>query len=247
MRLESVDSRIVAALRFLDGETALPITSPLTVRGSGVKLLRNHSGLYVLTEAPGFEAYTTQFENPSPPEPVDIPLTVMDPSRRHLPCGLLLKLPRDTSPKPEDPTRSVFEPVDVPMYLSPIARPAPGSARVRLSLKDEQDRPLAGRVIRLRIGLPDKAPLESRGLSDERGEVLLLVPRIPLLRWGEAENDNLLDTKFEAKLWLASAPSVAGLPSTDVPESSFTLLLLQQPLQVASGLEFHLGIKIPTS
>jgi hypothetical protein len=140
----------------------------------------------------------------------------------------------------------VFLPVDVRMYLSPTARPASGSAVVRLSLVDEQDKPLSRPVvIRLRVTIPDKPTVEGLGLSDERGEVVLLIPRIPVIRWGQEEDDALIHTNFAAALEWAFAPSMEGLPSPDMPTPSFTSL--PPTLQVASGLEIHRRMKIPTS
>ncbi|MFY0566341.1 hypothetical protein ACN28E_21230 [Archangium lansingense] len=245
--LESLDSRAIAAIRFLDGETSQPLTGPLTVSSTGVRVVRNRWGLYVLTEAPGFESYTARFETPpaGEPSPVSVVLTVVDPSGRHLPRGFSLELPRDAS-KPPEASGSVFQPVDVRMFLSPTARPTPGSAVVRLSLVDDQDKPLARPVVlRLRITIPDKPTVEGFGLSDERGEVVLLVPRIPVIRWGQEEGDSLIHTTFAAALEWAFAPSTGGLPSPDMPSPSFTSL--PPTLQVASGLEIHRRMKIPTS
>lgn len=247
MRHERVDSRVLAALRFLDGETLEPLTAPLEVAGSGVRVARNRRALYVLTQAAGFEDYTGRFEappNPAPPR-VSYPLTVADASGRHLPRGISLELPRDASLDPADPSSSVFAPVDVRMYLAPTARPAPGSAVVRLSLTDDQGAPLPDQVIRLRVDLPDGPPIVGLGLSDARGEVLLLVPRIPIIRWGQEENDALIHTTFPATLESAPAPRLAGLPAPDVPDASFSVVPLT--LRVASGLEIHRRIQIPTS
>lgn len=247
MRMESLDSRALAAVRFLDGETLQPTTLPLTVSGNGVRVIRNRWGLYVLTEAPGFEDYASRFAEPPTPAPADtsIPLTVSDPTGRHLPRSFSLLLPRDASKTPADPSRSVFLPVDVRLYLAPTARPSPGSSVVRLSLVDDEDAPLAHMVIRLRITVPDKPTLEGLGLSDERGEVLLLTPSVPVIRWGQEEDDALIHTTFSATLEWAPAPTVAGLPAPDMPAPSFTLL--PQTLQVASGLEIHRRIPIPIS
>ncbi|WP_257446332.1 hypothetical protein [Archangium lipolyticum] len=241
MRLESLDSRALAAVRFLDGETEQPLTPPLAVSGDGVRVVRNRWGLYVITEAPGLEDYTARFE--APPEPGPAPrsftLSVVDPSGRHLPRSFSLELPLGV----ED---AVFEPVDVRMYLAPTARPSPGSAVVRLSLTNEQNAPLAARrVLRLRVDLLDKPAIKGLGLSDERGEALLLVPRIPIIRWGHEQGESLSHRIFSATLESALAPSVAGLPDPDVPDQSFTPLPLT--LQVASGLETNRRIPIPTS
>lgn len=246
MRMEQLDSRALGALRFLDGETALPLTQPLALSGSGVRVVRSARGLYALTEASGFEAYTARFEAPPQPEPAPLsfPLAVIDPSGRHLPRSFSIELPRDASATPADPSRSVFTPVDVRMFLSSTARPTPGSAAVRLSLTDEEDAPLAQVVIRLRVTIPEKPAIEAQGLSDSRGEVLLLVPRIPIIQWGQEEGGALIHTSFQATLESAFAPSVAGLPAPDVTDASFTLL--PDTLQVASGLEIHRRIQIST-
>ncbi|NTX67252.1 hypothetical protein HUA74_42045 [Myxococcus sp. CA051A] len=245
MMWESIDSRILAALRFLDGETFEPLTSPLTVSGNSTRVVRNPRSLYVLTQAAGFEAYTGSFDTPPPPATTPFALTVSDPSGRHLPRRVSLELPRDASRTPPDPSRSVFTPVDVRMYLAPTARPAPGSAVVRLSLLDGDEQPLAHWVIRIKVDVPDRPSTVGLGLSDARGEVLLLVPRIPIIRWGQDEDDALIHTNFPATLEAAPTPSGAGPPDPDVPDASFTLLPLT--LQVASGLEIHRRIQIPTS
>ncbi|MCE9670508.1 hypothetical protein LY474_22140 [Myxococcus stipitatus] len=246
MRTESVDNRILAALRFLDGETFTPLTEPLTVTGNAARVVRNPRALYVLTQAAGFASYTGSFESLPQPEPAPTPfaLTVTDPSGRHLPRRLSLELPRDASRTPVDPSRSVFTPVDVRMYLAPTARPAPGSAVVRLSLVDGDEAPLARWVVRIKVAVPDRPPTVGLGLSDARGEVLLLVPRIPIIRWGQEADDDLIHTTFPATLEAAPTPSGAGPPDPDVPDASFTLLPLT--LQVASGLEIHRRIEIPT-
>ncbi len=245
MKWEPIDSRVLGALRFLDGETAEPLTSPLTVSGPGTRVVRNPQGLYVLTEAAGFEAYTASFLAPAQPTPVPFTLTVSDPSGRHLPRSVSVELPRDASQPPTDPSRSVFLPVDVRMFPAPMARPAPGSAVVRLSLVDGSGNALARRVIRLTVAVPDRPPTVGLGLSDARGEVLLLVPRIPIIRWGQEEDDALIHTTFPATVEAAPTPSGMGPPNPDVPDESFTLLPLT--LQVASGLEIHRRIQIPTS
>lgn len=244
--VESLEGRALAAVRFLDGETLQPLSGPLCVSGQeGVRVVRNLHGLYGLLEAPGFEEYTSRFETPPEPAPASVPFSVTDPSGRHLPRGFSLDLPRALSGSAEDPG-SVFQPVDVRMYLAPTARPMPGSAVVRLSLVDEQDQPLARPVvIRLRVTFPDKPTLEGFGMSDARGEVVLLLPRIPLIRWGLEEDDTLIQTTFAATLEWAVAPSIAGLPSPDMPAPSFTLL--SPTLQVAAGLELHRRIQLPTS
>lgn len=251
MMLESLDSRVLAALRFLDGETEQSLTLPVTVSGSGVRVIRNRWGLYVLTEAPGFEAYTALFETPSTPEPgtSSLALKVADPSGRHLPRSFSIDLPRDLAHPPVVADQSVFLPVDVRMYLAPVARPAPGSAVVRLSLVDDEEAPLAHVVIRLRVRISDTpvVDIEGLGMSDERGELLLLVPSIPVIRWGQEEGDALIHTTFPATLESAFAPVVAGLPAPDMPALTFTPLPQIPPLQVASGLEIHRRISIPTS
>src|SRR5690606_3944991 len=64
---EDVDSRIVAALRFHDATVGHVITTPLRVTGDGVRILRNRSSVYVITQAPGFEDYVAAFRDPTTP------------------------------------------------------------------------------------------------------------------------------------------------------------------------------------
>jgi hypothetical protein len=83
--LESVDRRVLAALRFVDAISGLPVGAPVGVEARGatairpsgttvlslvpdqVRLVRNRSGLMVITRAPWFDDYENEFVEPEPP------------------------------------------------------------------------------------------------------------------------------------------------------------------------------------
>jgi hypothetical protein len=235
---ETVDGRILCVLRFLDGETGLPVAGALEVSGPGVRIVRNRSGLYVLTGAPGFEAYAGSFEAPPSPAPSSVELTVRDPGGRHLPRRFQLTLPSPSTSAP-------FAPEDVRLYLSSNARPSPGSAVVRLSVRDAGGAPQPWALLSVSVALPDGPALQARGLSDARGEALVLVPGIPLLRWGQDAGQSLIDTSFTATLRAAVVPAVDGLPLPEEPPGGLTPL--PDTFSVASSQELHRPIHLSTT
>lgn len=172
MRLELVERRVLAALRFLDATIGLPVQAPLTVSGAGLRFVRNRSGLYVLTEAP---------------ETAAVEVTVSDPGGRYLPRGLVLSLPRDPDPAHAGEESSLFRPVDVFLYPAPAASVAPGWAVIRATVvRAGTGEPLPGVLLRV-VRKSDGLEL-ARTLSDwrerVRGEALVAVAGLPITTWG---------------------------------------------------------------
>src|SRR5690606_23625234 len=98
--LERVESRILAAIRFVDASTAADLSTPLmleVVAGRAV-LFRNRSGRYVVASWSELAEHEGSFDAP-PAAPVvgsrELQLRVSDPTGRYLPRRVTLALPRD--------------------------------------------------------------------------------------------------------------------------------------------------------
>lgn len=182
-----VDRRVIAAVRFDDVETELPILAPLVVSAAEplVTLLRKGRGLYVVLSAPGFEAYTATYDLDAPdappaPAPITLHFQVKDPAGKYLPRSFTLDLPRSGE--------ALFAPRAVRLYPSPTALAAPGSAVVRARVIRKGSREgLPWAVIQVdRVetvnGVEQRTTL-ARGLADQRGEAMVPVPRIPVTTW----------------------------------------------------------------
>src|SRR5262245_18076525 len=122
MIVERVEKRVLGAVRLVNAVNGLSITRPVSFFGDGLSLTRNVHGDYVILNAPTLWEHTRTFEGP-PSTPtmksVKIPVSIHDPAGEFLPQKFLLELPRD--PEPEKPD-SIFEPILMPLYLSPTAR-----------------------------------------------------------------------------------------------------------------------------
>lgn len=225
MRLEQIDRRVLGAVRFLDGNTGLHISSPLSVEGKGVHLVRNRSSYYVIFHALRLKAHTRAFRQP-PRTPalgsVEIELKVIDPGRRYLSRRCTLRLPRDPDPSHMDRENSLFRPVEVRLFPSPTAGTAPGWAVIRATVTAEGRRKtLAGALIRV-LRASESRQLAS-GLSDERGEALVAVPGIPITTWEEGPGP-VLTTRVEAILEVVFDPKAEEIPDPDDLEARRSLL-----------------------
>ncbi|MBW4484543.1 MAG: hypothetical protein KME14_18580 [Tildeniella torsiva UHER 1998/13D] len=193
---ELCDRRILAALRCRDGVTQLPVRSSMQIAARGVSILRNRSGYYVIVSAPGFERYTQTFDLAElgvAPAPATLTLQITDPSGQYLPRRFTVPLPRpaavgDPAPAPGSP--SVFQPIDIPLYPSPLARTSPGWAVLRTTvLNATTGRRLPWALIRTTLATAADTPF--LGLSDWRGEALVAVRGIPITTWADPNDDDL--------------------------------------------------------
>lgn len=238
--IERVEPRRVAgAVCFRDAETKLPVTRPLEVEvvapTEKVRMIRNASGRYVIMAAPGLEAWTESFEEPpgSPPAHwLSIELVVGDPMRRFLPRRVVVTVPPDKTQPSE-----LFAPVSVDLYPSPCARPAPGSALVRLSIQDAEELPMSGVLVSLSIELEASVTLVARGLSDERGEAVVLVPGIPAVRWADESGGDPFHPAFAAQISIAHDPDTPWPPNPDLLAAE--LATVPETLEITSGHAIH--------
>jgi hypothetical protein len=253
-----LDMRILAALRFVDAVSRSTITAPVSVTGVGVRVIRNLSGMYVIAEAPGTARYTTTFELPRPPLPpippvigsVGVALTIVDPAGRYLPRTATIAVPRDPDPLHDDAPASLFRPIDVELFPSPTMPIAVGWATVRLSVKRAgSERGLPFAFVRVRRA-SDNVVL-ARGLADERGEVLVGVPGIPVTTWSTEEGDPVTTTTITARISACFDPAAfdtsTTFPDPKALEAAFSTLPHSSDLQLdlASGQEVARRIDVP--
>jgi hypothetical protein len=193
---EAIDRRYLGALKCVDRATGFHLTREIKIEPKQVRYFRNHSSLYVIQEAPGLEQYTHVFK-PVPSEPatgsVAVTVQLSDPLNQYLPRRLRIELPRDADPSHRDQQDSLFNPVQVKLYAAPNASLMANWSTVRASVirtGDETDEePVAGALLRV-VRTADDFVLSS-GLSDQRGEALVIVPGVPITQFAdEADGDD---------------------------------------------------------
>jgi hypothetical protein len=183
---ENLDSRILAALRFRDATVGSVVTAPLRLTGDRVRIVRNRSGMHVLSEAPGFVAYTAAFRDPPDPAPDNIVLTVRDPAGRYLPRSITVELPRDIDPGNLEEPDSIWQPLEVALYPSPTGQIGVGWASLYLRINREGTEtglPFAF----VRVVRDDDDALLAVGFADHRGEALVPIAGVPVTSWSTDE------------------------------------------------------------
>jgi hypothetical protein len=183
--LDRLERRVLGAIRLIDATTGRPLHRPLSVSAEGVRFLLNRAQLYVISRAPGLEAHTTAFEAPPevpPPGSRAIEITIDDPLGEYLPRRATIPLPRSPAPGADKP--DLFAPEAVTVLPSPNAALRQNWSGVRLSLRLADGRPVRGALINLRshAANEDEDRLVASGLSDERGEALVILPGLPVSR-----------------------------------------------------------------
>lgn len=252
---ENLDTQILGAVRFIDAIVRTPILDQLVVSAPGVKLIRNRSNLFVIAGAPGADAYTMTFNLPVPPPPpavgsISVTLTVRDPSGRYLPRSATFSVPRDPDPANVAKPNTVFLPVDVELFPAPTQPPRTGSAILRLSVKRTgTDEGLPFAYVRVRRSSDDA--VLAFGLADERGEVLIPIPGIPVTTWGTTATGAVTTTGLRAKLAvyfdaLAFDRSLGRYPDPTALEGKFSTLPHSTDVEVdlTSGREVTRRIEL---
>lgn len=235
---ERLDQRVLGAVRWVDHLTGRPIRRALDVRSEQARFRRNASDLSVLWNAARFERYTATVYPPLPgPEPtlpappVRITGTVNDPLGEYLPRAFSLDLPRNAGTAQPRPADSVFRPVDVALLPGPAARLNPGWAELRLTLRRAGDNALFPNVLaRARGDLGDGAGgrLLGVGMSDARGEALVVLTSLPLYQ-PDPGNGRIVPTELDLTLELVPPPAgrsvvdwTEQLAAAATPANTFT-------------------------
>lgn len=133
-----IESRALAGIRFEDVATSTAVDVPLDVRAAEgevrVVTHANRRGIYVIAEVEGLEEYVATFQDP-PATPAEgsvvVAMEVRDPSGMYLPRRFSVALPRDPDRGDDD---SIFEPLVVSLYRSPLAGRSQNWAMLRVRL-----------------------------------------------------------------------------------------------------------------
>ena len=224
--LESVDRRVLGALRVVDGNTGAVLREPLLLSLPGARVQRNRSGLWVLTDLPALAEHLGAFNAPPPlPAVGSISLTALlsDPSGRYLPRRATLALPRDATPANAGLPDSLFRPIDIALWPSPAAPTGANWAVLRISVVEAVSGDALGGVL---LRITRVGAILAQGLSDWRGEALVAVPGVPVTTWSDEpgavvalEINATLDAVFDPAVGTRTAMTQvrAGLAPAALP------------------------------
>ena len=189
-----VDRRVLGALRCVDRATGFILVRPLNVSSQDASFIVNRSNLYVVKTVAGLGTHTETFtEAPSVPDlgSVLISVLVNDPLNKYLPRMIVMGLPRDPDPDNAENGNSLFKPLDVRMYAAPNATLMANWSTVRVSVMRNDPTqglvPVRGSLLRI-VRVSDDEVLSS-GLSDDRGEALVIVPGVPITQFADDEGE----------------------------------------------------------
>ena len=234
---DRIDRRVLGAIRLVDRATSNIITRPISVRAQTATLIRNRSNLYVISQAEGLTEHCIEFTAP-PATPalntVAVEVQVSDPLQRYLPRIVNILLPRDADPENINDADSLFQPVNVALYASANAKVLNNWSTIRASVKRNDVTlglvPVRGCLLRI-VRDSDDVVLAS-GLSDERGEVLIIVPGVPITQFADAEEEDAPVTVSELpiRLEVSHGESAQWPVNPDVLESTHAAELLQTQL-----------------
>lgn len=189
-----IDRRYLGVLSCIDRATGYRLKRNLSIESDQARFYRNRSSLYVIQQSDGLENYTNSFELPDEPASGSVSVTVQirDPLNQYLPRNLQIKLPRDGGPENRAHVDSLFNPIQVQLYAAPNASLLSNWSTVRVSIMHQGTgsnlEPVAGALLRV-IRNADAEVLSS-GLSDPRGEALVIIPGIPITRFADETDDD---------------------------------------------------------
>jgi len=174
---------------------------------SGARTRRNRSGFIVIhapsVVTPELEHYFERFRaepHEDEPAPASIPLTLTaQPSGgRYLPRQFTLALPLQATDR-EQPN-FLFDPVDVTLYPSPSYPLEAPWAILRVNVTEQGTNPavaLAGVLVTVltQPAAPNPNSVLGRGMSDSRGETLVIVPNLRPATFSDPEFTVNLDAR----------------------------------------------------
>jgi hypothetical protein len=188
---ERLERRVLGAIRWLDHVSKAVVAHSLDVRSDNAAFTRNLSGLTVITAANGLEEYGDTFDlkdlRPAAKRALGsivVGGTVQDPSGHYLPRAFKVMLPRDPTPGSPRPADSLFAPKDLELLPTAAAKTLAGWAQVRVTVLNKA----TGKEFRdvlVRVVTAGNHRVLGLGMSDARGEALVVIPGLPLFGPGE--------------------------------------------------------------
>ena len=191
-------TRVMGAVRFLDGTTLTKVNGNLNVQSPNVLVRRNRSNLFVIWDAPASGA---------------VVFTVSDPTSNYLSRQFTVTLPRDPDPTHASQATSIFQPQDVLLLPSPLAPASPGWAIIRASVK-KAGTATALAVALIRVANTSDHTLLAKGMSDARGEALVLVPGVPVTTF-DSGTGAVMATEIDVSIQTIFDPALSGVPDPD--------------------------------
>jgi hypothetical protein len=181
--VEAAEQRVLGAVRFVDATNHVPIARRFRVHARGVRFANGPRQLALIVRATGFDDYIAAFGPPLPDvAATSFAATVHDPAGQYLPRAFSIDLPRSTVPT--DPS-SVFQPLDVALLPGATAPINASWAQARITIRVAGSSALRPNVLARAVG-PGEAPGTERllgiGMSDARGEALVVLPSAPFTR-----------------------------------------------------------------
>lgn len=218
-----LDRRVLAALELRDAATGERITAPMQLGSDQLGFIRNRSGLYVANSVlragtaqgarAALAAHLGAFETaPQTPAPgaVACTVTVEDPRGLYVPRRVTLALP----------LAQPSVPLSVEMFPAPAGRIAPNWSGIRIALSRTGPTgtpvPLDGALVSL--SRVSDASVLGRGLSDARGEALVIAVGIPVIDFlTDADEDSAIvgTTSIAARIAVLTGPEPRWPPDPD--------------------------------
>ena len=225
---ESVDRRVLGAFQCVDAITNKSILDGLSVAAPQLSVRPNRSAIYVIFNAQGLDALTTQFDPTSPwPAPSTFEVSINDPNRRYLPRRAMVRAPQKLPPpvdasQPFDPAKVlsdpavVFNPQRVQLFPSPAAPLSPNWAVIHISAVSGStpSKGLPWAVVQ--VSRSDNNAMLARTVTDARGEGLLAIPGLgPEVSGSDTGAVTKATVAVTVTAWFD--PSVLNQPSEWIP------------------------------
>jgi hypothetical protein len=208
-----IQHRYLGALKCIDKATGFHLNRSMQLSSDSLSFIRNRSNLYVIKQAPGFSAYSESFAA-APAQPANgsqsFNVEVTDPLGQYLPRLIEVLLPRDADPDNANDQTSLFQAINVALYAASNATVMTNWSTVRVSIMRTNaavgQEPVVGGLLRV-IRNSDNEVLSS-GLSDQRGEALVIVPGVPITQFAEGNDaDDPFDPDVVAPVVISEIPA----------------------------------------
>jgi hypothetical protein len=175
-----LDRRALALLALVD-PFGRPLGGPAQLSGESLRTVSKPGGRWAVLAAAGFESHVGAFDAPPAAPAVGSAAYAIDIrpyDAAFAPRRIVLPLPRNPDPASRGQPDSLFEPVAVPLFPSPLCPIPATAAAVRVTVRKRNDgRRLANALVRL---VTNNGQFNAQAVTDAAGEGLLIVPDFPL-------------------------------------------------------------------